>query len=358
MKGVSPKKHFALMRNLTKQQQRVKEHKLERLYWECTARCDLSCKNCGTYCRVLPDLSDMPIDDFVHVLENIAKTENSPDVMVVMTGGDPLMRKDVVECGRQIYSHGFPWGISTNGKLLTRELLTQLMAAGMRYVMIRLDGQEYEHNWLCGDRECFAKTQEAIRMVCEEKGLECEVSTCVYQRNFDFLDQLYALIRQLGVKHWKLYTSYPKGKAADNKELQLDSFQLRQLMDFIVKVRKEGAVDAYYGCEGFLGKYEQKVRDGFYECHAGVSYGSLLINGDITGCPNIGHKYAQGSIYEGDEFMDVWNNCFDAFRKREWMHTGICTHCKAFKYCQGNGMHLRADDGDLMMCNYDRLNPR
>ena len=358
MKGVSLKKHLALMHNLPQQRTKVKEHKLTRLYWECTSRCNLNCLHCGTYCRMLPDLSDMPIDDFVQVLENVAKTENPLSVTVILTGGEPLLRKDLVECGRQIYSHGFPWGINTNGKLLSRELLMNLMAAGLLHVMIRLDGPEYEHNWLCGDKECFAHTQEAIRMVCEEKGLVCEVSTCVNQRNFDYLNELYALLRQLGVKHWRLYTAYPKGKAANNNDLMLDSYQLRELMEFIKKVRKEGVIDTYYGCEGFLGQYERQVRDDFYMCHAGVSTGSVLINGDITGCQNVSHKYSQGNIYEGDEFMDIWNTCFDVFRKRKWMHTGICTHCKAFKYCQGNGMHLRSDDGDLLMCNYDRLNLR
>jgi radical SAM protein with 4Fe4S-binding SPASM domain len=235
-------------------------------------------------------------------------------------------------------------------------MLANLFSVGMHDVMIRLDGQEYEHNWLSGDRECFTKTQETIRMVCEEKGLMCEVSTCVNQRNFDFLNDLYKLLQTLGVKRWRLYTAYPKGKATNNKELKLDSYQLRQLMDFIKKVRKEGVIDTYYGCEGFLGKYERLVRDDFYMCDSGVSIGSVLINGDITGCPNVNHKYSQGSIYEGDEFMEVWNTCFDAFRQRNWMHTGICTHCKAFRYCQGNGMHLRNDDGDLLMCNYDCLN--
>lgn len=358
MKGVLLKKHLALMHNLPQQRTKVKEHKLTRLYWECTSRCNLNCLHCGTYCRMLPDLSDMPIDDFVQVLENVAKTENPLSVTVILTGGEPLLRKDLVECGQQIYSHGFPWGINTNGKLLSRELLTNLMAAGLHHVMIRLDGPEYEHNWLCGDKECFAHTQEAIRMVCEEKGLVCEVSTCVHQRNFDYLNELYALLRQLGVKHWRLYTAYPKGKAANNKDLMLDSYQLRELMEFIKKVRKEGVIGTYYGCEGFLGQYERQVRDDFYMCHAGVSTGSVLINGDITGCPNVSHKYSQGNIYEGDEFMEIWNTCFDVFRKRKWMQTGICTHCKAFKYCQGNGMHLRSDDGDLLMCNYDRLNLR
>lgn len=358
MKGVSLKKHVALMRNLSQQRAMVKEHKLTRLYWECTVKCNLNCKHCGTYCRVLPDLSDMPIDDFVHVLDNIAKTENSHGVTVILTGGEPLMRKDIVECGRQIYLHGFPWGIHTNGKLLTREMLTNLIAAGMHDVSIRLDGLEYEHNWLCGDKECFTQTQEAIQMASGEKSLVCEVVTCVNQRNFDYLGDIYSLLQSMGVKLWRLYTAYPKGMAANNTNLVLDSYQLRQLMDFIINVRAEGVIDAYYHCEGFLGKYERQVRDDFYMCHAGVSIGSVLINGDITGCPNVSHKYAQGSIYEGDEFMEVWNTCFDVFRKRKWMQTGICTHCKAFRYCQGNGMHLRSDDGDLLMCNYDRLNPR
>ena len=346
-----------MMRNLSLQRRQVKEHKLSRLYLECTVRCNLNCQQCGLYCRTLPDLKDMPQEHIVKILENVAKVETSSEVTVILTGGEPLLRPDLLELGSQIHLRGFSWGIHTNGILLDKEMLTRCKALGMKFLSIGFQGMEYEHEWLTQTKGSFERVVETLRLVAQHPDVELEVTTLVNQRNFDYLNEICQFLLSLGVSHWRLYTAFPTGKGKGNDELHLESYQLRQLMEFIQRERKAAKLDIFYSCEGFLGRYEKEVRDEFYMCQSGISIASVLINGDITGCPNVCHKFAQGNIYEGDEVMDVWNTCFDAFRNRKWMHSGICTHCKAFRYCQGNGMHLRDNTGDMMMCNYDRLNP-
>ncbi len=84
-------------------------------------------------------------------------------------------------------------------------------------------------------------------------------------------------------------------------------------MDFIRQTRQEGRIHVNFACEGFLGRYEAEVRDQFYRCHAGISVGSIRINGAISGCPSIRANYDQGNIYQ-DDFMEVWNNRFEKFR--------------------------------------------
>ena len=53
--------------------------------------------------------------------------------------------------------------------------------------------------------------------------------------------------------------------------------------------------------------------------------------------------------------MDVWNNRFAPYRDREWMRHGACGNCRVFKYCLGNGMHLRDETGQLLVCHYQKL---
>ncbi len=78
------------------------------------------------------------------------------------------------------------------------------------------------------------------------------------------------------------------------------------------ETRQEGRIHVNFACEGFLGPYEAEVRDQFYRCHAGISVGSIRINGAISGCPSIRANYDQGNIYQ-DNFMEVWNNRFEKF---------------------------------------------
>ena len=69
----------------------------------------------------------------------------------------------------------------------------------------------------------------------------------------------------------------------------------------------------------------------------------------------VGCKYYQGNIYK-DSFWRVWEEEFKPYRDRSWMKkTEPCKDCKAFAFCEGNGMHLRREDGSLMLCHLHRL---
>ena len=97
----------------------VKEHPLRQLFWECTQRCNLHCRHCGSDCRAEVGVADMPLADFSRVLDSVALRTDPNRVFVVVTGGEPLMRHDIAECGAAIYERGFPWGMVTNALALT-----------------------------------------------------------------------------------------------------------------------------------------------------------------------------------------------------------------------------------------------
>ena len=96
--------------------------------------------------------------------------------------------------------------------------------------------------------------------------------------------------------------------------------------------------------------YEGFVRDNFFDCQAGINVASVLLDGGIGACPSIRADYRQGNIHE-DDFWDVWQNRYQAYRDRRWMKTGICGDCSFWRYCEGNGMHLRDSAGNLMHCH-------
>ena len=94
--------------------------------------------------------------------------------------------------------------------------------------------------------------------------------------------------------------------------------------------------------------------DYFFSCQAGITVGSVLNDGSISACPSIRADFHQGNIYK-DEFMDVWENNYQPYRDRTWMKKGECATCKYFRYCRGNGMHLRDGQGELMVCHLKRI---
>jgi radical SAM enzyme (rSAM/lipoprotein system) len=296
----------------------------------------------------------MPLEDFIRVLDSIAAKTDSRQVFIIITGGEPLVREDIVECCRAIRDHGFPWGMVTNGLYLTPELLHQLVDAGMHAMTISLDGLEENHNWMRGNKDSFRAVSDAIDLLREEPNIVWDIVTCATEHNFSELPALRDFLIDKGVPSWRLLDVFPVGRAATTAEVLLSDKHYRQLLEFIRETRRKGSIRTAYGCEGFVGEFELDVRDYGFFCKAGITVGSVLIDGSISACSSIRSDYHQGNIYE-DDFMDVWENRFLLYRDRKWMHKEDCGECNMFRYCKGSGMHLRDGDGKLLQCHVQRL---
>lgn len=330
-------------------------HPLRQLFWECTLRCNLHCKHCGSDCKFEELTPDMPAADFLRVIdEQVTPHVNPHEVLIIISGGEPLMRKDIEEVGLELYKREYPWGMVTNGMALTEERFKRLCASGLRSMAVSLDGMEEDHNWMRGSELSFKNAMRAIRLLAGQQHVIWDVVTCVNNRNVHYLPQLKEMLYEAGVRQWRLFTIFPVGRAKQHPDLQISDEKFRELLDFIIACREEGKVHASFACEGFLGEYEGKVRDHLYLCSAGISVASILIDGNISACTSIRGKYYQGNIYK-ENFWDVWENRFESYRNRQWMKQGECGDCKMFRYCEGGGMHLRDEDGNLLLCHLKRL---
>lgn len=350
MKPLSVRQRIALELNRHIKNERRKAHVLRQLFWECTWRCNLSCRHCGSDCKSMSDIPDMPADDFLKVIDSLMPHVNPHEMNVVITGGEPLVRNDLEYVGRQLYDRGVPWGIVTNGLLLTEHRLDSLRSAGLHNITISLDGLEDTHNWMRNHPESFKRARNAINAVVCAGDLNFDVVTCVNRKSLHQLCELKKLLVNAGVKRWRLFTIFPAGRAARYPEFRLSGEEVRSLMQFIVNTRKEGKIHASFCCEGFLAGYEGKVRDYFFDYQAGISVASVLLDGGIGACPSIRSDYRQGNIYK-DDFWDVWQHRFGQYRNRNWMKRGECADCSFWRFCEGNGMHLRDADGNLMHCH-------
>ena len=108
----------------------VAEHRLTTLFWECTLRCNLSCRHCGSDCRVDPGVPDMPLEDFLKVLdEEITPHVDPSEVLIIFSGGEVLVRDDLERAGAEVTRRGYAWGMVTNGMALTEACSTPGCAA-------------------------------------------------------------------------------------------------------------------------------------------------------------------------------------------------------------------------------------
>ena len=382
-------------------------HPLRTLFWECTLRCNMSCRHCGSDCKVQPDVKDMPAADFLRVIDSITPHVDPHKLFIIFTGGEALLRDDLEEVGLELYRREYPWGVVTNGYLLDEKRLASLIASGMHSITVSLDGFEEQHNWIRRHPQSFEKATAAIRLLARQKDLLWDVVTCVNPQNYPHLSEFKEYLISLGVPAWRLFCIFPMGRAAHDPDLQLTDEQFRGILDFIAECRRdtrpcqpqaadtpsnlEGEPDSVavdssspkigevpvgpqtcsspklgevaegrrsvsvsYACEGFLGSYEQRVRDHFFYCRSGVEVASIRCDGGISGCTSVRSHMDQGNIYR-DDFWDVWQNRFQLMRDRRWARKGQCKDCKVWRYCEGSGLHLYDDNGDLLTCHYHRL---
>ena len=330
-------------------------HPLQQLFWESTLRCNVHCLHCGSDCSSSEVTPDMPAEDFLRVIDqSITPHVDQHKVLIIISGGEPLMRKDLAQVGTALKQRGYPWGMVTNGLALTEKRFKELLAAGLRSMAISFDGLELDHNWLRQHPLAFEGATRAIKLAAATPSLTWDVVTCVNQRTINQLDEMQEYLWSIGVRNWRLITIDPMGRAAENPELILTPEQHCQLLDYIREKRKQG-LHISYSCEGFMPEYEMDIRDHLFHCAAGVSIASILIDGSISACTSVRGKYYQGNIYK-DDFWEVWENGFKPYRNRQWMkQLEPCNDCKLWRYCEGGGMHLRREDGELMLCHNNKL---
>ena len=330
-------------------------HELNYLFWECTTRCNLHCRHCGSDCFAASRDVDMPLEDFLRAFDTIPAGERARPFTVVLTGGEPLLRPDLPEVGRALRRRGAGWGVVSNGWFYDAAMHRRLMDAGMGALTISLDGLEEAHDWMRGRQGSFPRALEGIRIAAAETRLHFDVVTCVNKRNFGELEALYTLLAGVGVRQWRIFTIIPIGRAADDPQMHLSDAEFVSLMDFI-RQKRGAPMQVTFSCEGYLGPYELKVRDAPYFCHAGINIASVLIDGRICACPNIDRDaFSQGNIYK-DDFYQVWQERFQPFRDRRWTRKGRCAGCKVWHDCLGGGMHnWHGACSEVLNCHYGKI---
>lgn len=335
-------------------------HELSYMFWECTTRCNLHCRHCGSDCSVQSREKDMPLADFLSAIDTIPRKSIPREFFVVLTGGEPLLRPDIEEIGRALRSRGMGWSIVSNGYFYDEAMQTKLLAAGMGALTISLDGLKESHDWMRGRKGSFERASSAIRLAASRQDrINFDVVTCVNHRNIGELEDIHAYLLSLGVKAWRLFTIIPIGRAATDPDMQLSPEEMHRMMEFIrsKRLRKDSPMVTSFSCEGYLGaEFDTAVRNYGHFCRAGVNIASVLIDGTICACPNVDRvAFSQGNIYR-DNFHEVWQNRFTAMRNRDWAKVGACRDCRSWKNCLGGGMHnWHGDLSGPLTCHMDIL---
>ena len=320
----------------------TRQHPLLYLFLEITRRCNLSCSHCGSDCVAEATRAELTTESWLKLITDV-RDQFGDSVILVLTGGEPLLHPELDRITAHISSLGMRWGVVTNGQLLSERRLDRMLDNGMQSITVSLDGPETAHDRLRNRPGCFAKTVEAMQQIAKSSIPTSDVVTCVHPGNLELLDETAEIILRTGIPAWRLFRIFPSGRAGRDRSLNLDFEQTWQMLHWIEanrpRLAKRG-LNVSASCEGYLSfDFDRRVRDVPFFCRAGINFGAILADGTVTGCSNNHVSFKQGNVLE-DSFGYLWENRFEPFRKRTWLADTGCVECPEVKRCRGGSIHL------------------
>ena len=200
--------------------------------WNMTQRCNLKCVHC--YAHALDEnaanAQELNTDQAKTMINDLA-AYGAP--VMLFSGGEPLVRKDLVELAHHATSKGMRAVISTNGTLITKEKAKELKAVGLSYVGISLDGMEDVHDHFRGVKGSYKKALQGIEN-CQAEGLKVGLRFTVNKRNAADVPAIFDLLTELEVPRVCFYHLVYSGRGSDLIKEDLNHQETRQLLDLIM----------------------------------------------------------------------------------------------------------------------------
>ncbi len=237
--------------------------------------------------------------------------------------------------------------------LITPEIAKALKDAGMYSASVSIDGYKNTHDAFRRTEGAYDKAYAGIDNLKNAGIKEVIVTTVVHKGNIHELDDIKKDVLAHDIKTWRIINVEPIGRARDNKEIMLDSEDLRYMIDYIIKERELDELNVIYSCNHFLGlNLERKTRPWYFFCRAGLMVASIQYNGDIGACLDIERRenLVYGNIRK-DRIYDVWKCGFKEFRIHKENYSKKCKNCSQKEYCEGGGYHTwDFDNNEPLLC--------
>lgn len=318
--------------------------------WNLTKRCNLECAHCyisaGSWHLASEELST---DECFRVLDEIL--EVNPNPMLILTGGEPLVRDDLEDIAKRATSGGATVVVGTNGTGLTEERIDSLMAAGVKGVAVSIDSlrPEYHDRFRHGGG-ALTDTMAAIRR-CASKKLDFVIQSTVTTGNRHEIADLARWSAEAGAVSFNVYFVVPTGRAELMRGMspQENDDVLKELVELERTYR--GRMMIRSKCQPQLmrhvvrGDPESPLLNYETRCPCGVHYVRITPEGKVTPCPYM--PVVAGDLMK-QSFRDIWEGSEVFEQLRTGRLSGRCGKCEYREVCGGCRARAYAESGDYL----------
>jgi len=266
------------------------------------------------------------------VIDQICETGNP---VVVLSGGEPLLRKDICDIARYGTEKGLRMVMGTSGYLIDQKTAVNLKKAGIRAVAISLDSKDpATHDSFRGLEGVWERAVQAIGY-CRDAGIAVQINMSVMRSALDEVEDVIGLGTRLGVRDYQLFFPVPTGRALQIEPRSPEEYE-ELIRHILVRFRNSDlnirptCAPQFRRIADSLGIQNPAWGRG---CLAGITYCRIYANGDVTPCPYL--PVSAGNV-RTTPFPEIWQNSplFTALRDPDRLG-GKCGRCSYRTICGG-----------------------
>ena len=326
--------------------------------WEITRSCNLSCAHCRAAAEFGHYHGELSLDQIKTTIDDIVTITNP---IIILTGGEPLMRPDIWEIIDYAQEKGAMPVIGTNATLITDEIAAKMAAHKIPRISVSVDfPTAAEHDAFRGQEGCFDKTIEGIR-IAKRHGIGVQINMTVTTLNADKVEAVHDLAEELGIDAFHIFMLVPTGRGSDLLDKELPPAEYERVLAWAYERQKTSSLhfkptDAphYYRIIRQLAKAEgKKVTREEYGldamtrgCLGGITFVFISHTGDLQPC---GYFDMQLGNVKEQSFSDIWtqSKVFNDLRDYSLLK-GKCGICEYKAVCGGCRARALSVTGDYL----------
>ncbi len=308
---------------------------MKMVSWNITRRCNLKCQHC--YRDSGPEAgslkNELNTEQGKNLLEEL-KAEGF--AMVILSGGEPLLREDLVELVTYASSLDLYPVLGTNAVNLTEDKIKELQQAGLKGMGISIDSSEAhlhdEFRRVEGSWEyAVGAAKKAV-----ELNMSVQINATISRDNKDDIEGMIRLAEDIGARAFHPFFLVPTGRGKEIEEAALRPEEYQRMIEYVLKKSQETDIEIKPTCAPqFMVQADKMDLSLRYSrgCLAGVSYCCILPEGEVHICPYL--PVSLGNVKE-KSFAEIWQENEKLQNLRDYTcYEGECGQCEYVDICGG-----------------------
>jgi radical SAM protein with 4Fe4S-binding SPASM domain len=301
--------------------------------WNVTLRCNLACTHCYMDAgHTRPTTRELSFDEGESLIDSLKKAGTRT---LILSGGEPLLRDDLLDLAQYGTRRGLHMALGTNGTLINEEMAYALKEVGVRKVAISLDSvHSADHDSFRGRAGAWEKAVQGIR-ACRDAEVPIQIHTTVTPSNYNEIESILSFGENLGARDFQLFFLVPAGRGKEVNDIIPSRYE--QMIQGVLRFTTGRAISVRPTCAPQFVRIAREVGTLIDPetrgCVAGLTYCRIYPSGEVTPCPYLPLRL--GSVRD-QPFQEIWDTApvLQELRDSRLLH-GKCGRCEYAEVCRG-----------------------